>query len=97
MAKYILLVNWTEQGIRNIKNSAQRLDAGRELAKQHGCILENFFMTMGAFDNVAVIEARDDEAIAKYVLQLGAQGNLRTVTLKACPEETYRAIIASLA
>jgi uncharacterized protein with GYD domain len=96
MPKYILLVNWTEQGIRNIKDSARRLDAGRELAKQHGCILENFFMTMGAFDNVAIIEAPNDESVAKYVLRLGAQGNLRSVTLKAFPEDSYRAIIASL-
>ena len=96
MAKYILLVNWTEQGIRNIKDSAKRLDAGRSLAKQHGCVLESFFMTMGAFDNVAVIEAPHDEAIAKYVLTLGSEGNLRTITLKAFPEDSYRAIIADL-
>ena len=47
MGKYILLVNWTDRGIRNIKGSAKRLDAGRALAKEHGCVLENFFMTMG--------------------------------------------------
>jgi uncharacterized protein with GYD domain len=76
MAKYILLVNWTEQGIRNIKDSAE---------------------TMGSFDNVAVVEAPDDETIAKYVLTLGSEGNLRTVTLKAFPEETYRTIIGELA
>src|SRR5678816_1740571 len=71
MAKYILLVNWTDQGIRNIKDSTKRLDAGRALAKQYGCVLESFFMTMGSFDNVAVVEAPDDETIAKYVLTLG--------------------------
>ena len=54
-------------------------------------------MTMGSFDNVAVIEAPDDETIAKYVLTLGSEGNLRTVTLKAFPEESYRTIIAELA
>ena len=43
MSKYILLVNWTDQGIRNIKDSAKRFDAGRALAKEHGCVLENFF------------------------------------------------------
>ena len=93
MAKYILLVNWTDQGIRNIKDSAKRLDAGRALAKERGCVLESFFMTMGSFDNVAVIEAPDDETIAKYVLTLGSEGNLRTVTLKAFPEEAYKKII----
>jgi uncharacterized protein with GYD domain len=96
MAKYILLVNWTDQGIRNIKDSTKRLDGGRALAKQYGCVLENFFMTMGTFDNGAVIEAPDDETIAKYVLTLGAEGNLRTITLKAFPEDAYRSIIAAL-
>ena len=96
MAKYILLVNWTEQGIRNIKDSAKRLDAGRALAKDHGCVLESFFMTMGSFDSVALVEAPDDETVSKYVLTLGSEGNLRTVTLKAFPEESYRTIIGEL-
>ncbi len=67
------------------------------MAKDHGCVLESFFMTMGSFDNVAVVEAPDDETVAKYVLTLGSEGNLRTVTLKAFPEETYRTIIGELA
>lgn len=97
MAKYILLVSWTDQGIRNIKELAKRLDAGRALAKQQGCVYENIFMTMGSFDMIAVIEAPDDETLAKHVLTLGAGGNLRTVTLKAFSEESYRKIIADLA
>ena len=96
MVKYIMLVNWTEQGIRNVKDSAKRLDAGRALAKKQGCVLESFFMTMGSFDNVAVVEAPDDETMAKYVLTLGSEGNLRSITLKAFPEETYRTIIGEL-
>ena len=97
MAKYIMLVNWTEQGIRNIKDSAKRLDAGRALAKEQGCVLESFFMTMGSFDMVSVTEVPDDETVARYVVTLGSEGNLRTVTLKAFPEQTYRTIIAELA
>jgi uncharacterized protein with GYD domain len=96
MPKYILLANWTDQGIRNIKDSAKRLDAGLALAKQQGCVYENFFMTMGSFDMVSVIEAPDDETLAKHVLTVAAGGNLRTVTLKAFPEDSYRSIIANL-
>jgi len=96
MAKYILLANWTDQGIRNIKDSAKRLDAGLALAKQQGCVYENFFMTMGSFDMISVIEAPDDETLAKHVLTVAAGGNLRTVTLKAFPEDSYRSIIANL-
>ena len=96
MAKYILLANWTDQGIRNIKDSAKRLDTGLALATQQGCIYENFFMTMGSFDMVSVIEAPDDETLAKHVLTVAAAGNLRTITLKAFPEDSYRSIIANL-
>jgi uncharacterized protein with GYD domain len=96
MAKYILLANWTDQGIRNIKGSAKRLDTGLALAKQQGCVYENFFMTMGSFDMVSVIEAPDDETLAKHVLTVAAGGNLRTITLKAFPEDKYRSIIAEL-
>jgi uncharacterized protein with GYD domain len=81
MAKYVLLVNLTEQGHRSIKDSAKRLDAGKALAKEHGCAIESFFMTMGTFDMVSVIEAPDDETCAKYVLTLCSEGNLRTITL----------------
>jgi uncharacterized protein with GYD domain len=97
MAKYVLLVNWTEQGIRKVRDSAKRLDAGKALANEHGCVIESFFMTMGTFDMVSVIEAPDDETCAKYVLTLCSEGDLRTITLKAFPEETYRTIIAALA
>jgi uncharacterized protein with GYD domain len=96
MAKYILLANWTDQGIRNIKDSAKRPDAGLALAKQQGCVYENFFMTMGSFDMISVIEAPDDETVAKHVLTVAAGGNLRTITLKAFPEDSYRSIIGNL-
>ena len=96
MPKYILLASWTDQGIRNVRDSAKRLDAGLALAKQQGCVYEQFFMTMGSFDMVSVVDAPDDETMAKRVLTVGAGGNVRTITLKAFPEETYRAIIADL-
>ena len=70
--------------------------AGLALAKQQSCVYENFFMTMGSFDMISVIEAPDDETLAKHVLAVAAGGNLRTVTLKAFPEDKYRSIIASL-
>jgi uncharacterized protein with GYD domain len=53
-------------------------------------------MTMGSFDMVSVIEAPDDETLAKHVLTVAAAGNLRTITLKAFPEDSYRSIIANL-
>lgn len=96
MAKYILLINWTEQGIRNVKDSPKRLDAARALAKKHGGEIKDFYMTMGAHDMVAHLEAPSDEAVAKIVLVLAGGGNVRTTTLKAFAEAEYRSIIGSL-
>jgi uncharacterized protein with GYD domain len=96
MAKYILLVNWTDQGIRSVKDSPKRLDAGKALAKKLGGEIKKFYMTTGAHDMVAVVEFPDDDSLAKYVLSLGSQGNVRTTTLKAFSEPSYRTILDSL-
>ena len=96
MATYIVLMNWTEQGIRNVKDSPKRLDAARQAAKKIGCELGSFFMTIGPYDAVAVLEAPNDEALAKFALATGASGNVRTTTLKAYSEDAYRKIMASL-
>lgn len=96
MAKYIALVNWTDQGIKNVKESPGRVDAARDLAKKLGCEMQDFYMTIGPYDMVVTMEAPDDEAIAKFSLSLASQGNARTTTLKAFTEESYREIIGSL-
>lgn len=96
MATYISLVNWTDQGIKSVKELPVRLDAAKALARKYGCELRQFFMTMGTTDMVAIIEAPNDEAMAQYGLALGASGALRTTTLKAFPEDAYRRIIAGI-
>jgi uncharacterized protein with GYD domain len=96
MSTYIILANYTEQGIRTIKESPSRLDAAREMARGLGAELKDFYLTMGAHDFVTVVEAPDDEVIAKFLLALGSLGNVRTVTLKAFTETEYRQIIQDL-
>lgn len=96
MAKYIILTNWTDQGIKSVKDSPKRLDAAKALAKKHGCKVEQFYLTIGAHDMTVILDAPDDETIAKFVLTLGSGGNVRTTTLKAFSEATYRQIIGSL-
>lgn len=96
MATYIALASWTDQGIKNVKESPKRLDAGRDLAKKLGCELKQFYMTIGPYDMVVIMEAPNDEAAAKFALSLAAAGNVRTTTLKAFPEDAYRKIIAAL-
>ena len=96
MTTYVLLINWTEQGVKAVRDSPRRLDAARkELAEMGGAIRE-FVLTMGDQDMVALCEAPDDAVMARFVLWLGMGGNVRTRTLKAFPEAAYREIIASL-
>jgi uncharacterized protein with GYD domain len=96
MAKYILLVNWTEQGVKNVKDSPKRLDAARKLAETAGAKMGDFYMTMGGYDMVAHVEAPDDATLAKFVLHLAGAGNVRTQTLKAFSEDEYRKILGAL-
>ena len=96
MATYIILINFTEQGIRNIKDSPSRLDAARHAMKDMGGELKDTYLTIGAHDLVAVVEAPSDEVLAKFALTIGSQGNIRTTTLRAFTEAEYRGIIQSL-
>jgi uncharacterized protein with GYD domain len=94
MSTYIMLVNWTDQGIKSVKDSPKRLDGARAAAKKHGCEITEFYMTMGVSDMVVIAKAPSDEAFAKFSLTMGSGGNIRTTTLKAFSEDTYRKIVA---
>ncbi|MBR1189747.1 GYD domain-containing protein [Bradyrhizobium sp. AUGA SZCCT0169] len=96
MTTYVMLANWTEQGILKVKDSPSRLDAAKKALKDMSGEFKFFFLTMGDFDIVAIYEAPDDAVAARFSLQLGMQGNIRTRTLKAFPETAYREIIKSL-
>ena len=96
MPAYVVLVNWTEQGVRQIKDSAKRLDAAKKALKDMGGEIKSIYMTLGDYDLVAICEAPDDAVAARFIMQLGMLGNVRTKTLKAFPEVAYREIIASL-
>ena len=96
MAKFIELLNWTDLGVKNVKDSAKRLDAARDLGKKMGVEIREFYLTTGACDMVIIADAPDDETMAKFNLTLAMGGNVRTTTLKAFPEDVYRKIISSL-
>jgi uncharacterized protein with GYD domain len=96
MSTYIILVDWTDHGMRQIKDSPKRLDKAKSALREMGGQFKSFYMTMGGHDLVAVYEAPDDAVAARFTLMLGMQGNVRTKTLKAFPEEAYREIINSL-
>jgi uncharacterized protein with GYD domain len=96
MATYIVLTNWTQKGIENVKESPERLDAAKKAFQAAGAELKEFYLVMGKYDMVVVAEAPDDETIAKVALTIGSGGALRTETLRAFTEEEYRNIITAL-
>ncbi|WP_274628099.1 GYD domain-containing protein [Arvimicrobium flavum] len=96
MTTYILLINWTEQGIKAVRESPKRLDAVRKELADMGGEFREFYLTMGKYDMVAVCEAPDDAVMARLALRVGMGGNVRTQTMKAFSEKAYREIINSL-
>lgn len=96
MPTYIALLRWSQKGIENVKNSPNRLDQAKQAIKAVGGEMKHFYMTMGTYDMVAVCDAPDDAAIAKFILAIGSSGGVRTESMRAFTEEEYRTIIASL-
>jgi uncharacterized protein with GYD domain len=97
MAAYVLLIKWTDQGMRQIRDSPNRLDKAKAALRDMGGQFTSFYMTMGEYDMVATYEAPDDAVAARFTLMLGMLGNVRSTTMKAFPEKAYREIINSLA
>jgi uncharacterized protein with GYD domain len=96
MPTYIAFGNWTDQGVRAIAESPQRLDAAKRQLEEMGGRFVDFWMTMGEHDMVLVYETPDDAVAARFTLVLNGLGSVRTRTMKAFPEAAYRGIVASL-
>lgn len=94
MATFVTLVNWTEQGVRNFRESPKRADAVVELAQKHGASVKALYWTLGQYDAVMITEAPDPETFAAIVLELGSRGNVRTVSLRAFDRAEMDRIIA---
>jgi len=96
MPTYITLVNYTQKGIENVKESPARLDTVKKAMQAAGGEFKAFYLTMGRYDIVVISEAPNDEAYAATMLAIGRAGAVRSETLKAFTEEEYRNIIASI-
>jgi uncharacterized protein with GYD domain len=97
MAKYISLIKYTGKGIENIKESPKRLDAFKQLCESMGGKVEGFYLTMGRYDLVLIVDAPNPETAAKILLTLASHGAVSTETLQAFSEKEYRKIISELA
>ena len=83
MATYIALVNFTDQGVRHIRQTTERAKTLVNAAANLGVRITNIYWTMGAFDAVFVADAPDEESITAFTLSVGSLGNIRTQTLRA--------------
>jgi uncharacterized protein with GYD domain len=83
MVTYVVLTNFTDQGIRNAKDSPKRADAFKQMAKTFGVTVKDIFWTQGRYDIVTIVEAPDEASAMSLNLSLGALGNVRTESLRA--------------
>jgi uncharacterized protein with GYD domain len=96
MVTYVVLAQFTDQGIRTVKNSPQRAAQVAEMAKGFGCEMKQIYWTLGEYDIVTVIEAADEEGFTAFGLALGSAGNVRTQTLRAFSKDQISSIIGRL-
>ena len=95
MPHYFVLGNWTDQGIRSVKDAPKRIDIANELATKLGGRAETY-VTMGQYDFVSVLEMPNDDAVMQFALQMGTRGNARSTTLKAWTQGEATKVIAKL-
>ncbi len=97
MANYIILANFTDQGIRNVKETTERADAVRSMAEKVGATIKDIYWTLGSYDIVAILEAPDDESATAIGLSIGTLGNIRTQTLRAFTADEIGNILDKIA
>ena len=96
MPTFILSLNWTEQGIKSVKDSPKRAQAARELGKKLGVEIKQVFLTSGDSDLLLIVDTASGDNIAKFALALGSQGNVRTKTARAWSEAEFQKFLAEL-
>lgn len=93
MATFIVLAAFTDQGIRNVKETIGRAEAFKEMAKKSGVTVKDIYWTLGRYDIVSVCEAADDEAATALALSVSSRGNVRSETLRAFSFDEVKKIV----
>jgi uncharacterized protein with GYD domain len=96
MARYVGLIQFTDQGIRNIKDTVKRGNAAAAEAEKMGMKIIEEFWTMGAYDVVILVDAPDDETMTAFMLKVGSLGNVKTETMRAFGREEMEKILAKI-
>ena len=97
MATYCVLGSFTEQGVRNAKDSPKRAEAFKEMARKCGVTVKDVYWAQGQYDVVTILEASDELAVTSLALSVGALGNIRTQTLRLFSAGDMKAIIEKMA
>lgn len=96
MPAYVALINFTDQGAKDLPHIAARVRHMQNAGFEDGVKLLAWYLTMGAYDAVAIAEAADDETMIRGLLRVGAEGTIRTTTLRALPLEEFEGMLRSM-
>jgi uncharacterized protein with GYD domain len=96
MAKYVSLLQFTDQGIRSVKDTVQRAAAATAEAEKMGAKITQAFWTIGAYDLVLLVDAPDEETVSAFSLKLGSLGNVKSETMRAFGREEMENILAKI-
>ena len=96
MPSYIVLCNFTDQGLRAVKESVSRADAAKEAAAKFGVKMTNIYWTQGQYDIVTTIDASDEQSAAAFGLALAGQGNVKMQTLRAFSRDEFAGILKKI-
>ena len=97
MPRYVVLYDWTEQGVRNFKDSVDRYEAAKSQLERLGIRFADTYWTLGSHDIVSIVDAPDDESLAAGLLAVAGAGNIRTTTLRAFSAAEMRSVIGKVA
>lgn len=96
MASYVVLFQWTDQGIRNAKDTTKRAAAAGAMARKFGVKITDFLWTLGQYDGVLLLEAPNDEAATAFAIKVGSLGNIKSQTLRAFRAKEFDKILAKV-
>jgi uncharacterized protein with GYD domain len=96
MPTFILSLDWTDQGIRGVKEAPKRTQAAKDLAKKLNVDIKQVYLTSGEHDLLVIVESASGENVAKFALAVGSAGNVRTTTARAWPEAEFQKLMSEL-
>jgi uncharacterized protein with GYD domain len=96
MATFVVLAGFTDQGIRNVKETISRAEAFKEMAKKTGVTIKDMYWTLGQYDVIAICEAPDDQAATALSLSVCSRGNVRSMTLRAFSFDEMKKILGKM-